>query len=495
VAWDISGNGTTVIRAGSSIVFDTQLPMFVFVEIGNNAQNGAAGGLLSVPTGAQIVVGGTTTPGTGTIAVSSVTVPAPTLATSWQNNGPNNTIFPATNTPIQCGDGVGSDPAPCNINGMDRNFRNPYVINWTLGIQHAFTPNLSLDVAYVGDHGSRLPGIRDINQPIPAPGSQTANPGPLSAQYPYLGVVNFLSNLYRSNYSGLQATLAERTSHGLSFSFGYTYSHALDQDSFNISPFLPQDSTNPGAEYASSDFDIRHRFTFSLTYAIPGKESPGQILKGWSVNSIVTWQTGQPWIANDQGNNISGTGELSDRWDFVGDPKDFTSGPNPLPFFQPGTPPVGDPAGSSDPTFAINNALCNKAAGTAALQTSMGMFGCYAQGNSALIPAALGTFGTMGRNIFRDSGFHNWDLSVTKQMKFQERLTAQFRAEFFNVLNRPNFANPYGGPSGFGLGAFADPSQPGQFGCGCATPDQAGSNPVLGSGGNRAIQLGLKLIF
>jgi hypothetical protein len=490
VAWDISGKGTTVIRAGSSIVFDTQLPMFTFVEIGNNAQNGASGGLLSVPTGAQIVVGGVTTPGTGSIAVSSVTVPLPTLTASWQNNGPNNTIFPPANTPIQC-----ADTAPCNINAMDRNFRNPYVINWTLGIQHAFTSNLSLDVAYVGNHGSRLPGIRDINQPVPVPGSQTANPGPLSAQYPYLGVVNFLSNLYRSNYNGLQTTLTERTSHGLSFTLGYTYSHALDQDSFNISPFLPQDSTNPGAEYASSDFDIRHRLTFSLTYAIPGKQSPVHILEGWSVNSIVTWQTGQPWIANDQGNNISGTGELADRWDFFGNPKDFTSGPDPLPYFQPGPPPVGDPAGSSDPTFAINNPLCMKAASTAALQTSMGMFGCYAQGSSAMIPGALGTFGTMGRNIFRDSGFRNWDLSVTKQIKIQERLSAQFRAEFFNILNRPNFANPYGGPSGFGLGSFADPSQPGQFGCGCSTPDQAGSNPVLGSGGNRAVQLGLKLLF
>jgi len=317
----------------------------------------------------------------------------------------------------------------------------------------------------------------------------------LSGPYPFLGVVNFLSNLYRSNYNGLQATLAERTAHGLSFTLGYTYSHGLDQGSFNISPFLPQDSTNPGAEYASSDFDIRHRLTFSLTYALPGRKSPAQLLEGWSVNSIVTWQTGQPWIANDQGNNISGTGELSDRWDFFGNPKDFSSGPNPIPFLQPGAPPSGDPAGSGDPAFAINNPLCAKAASTAALQTSMGMFGCYAQGSSAMIPAALGSFGTMGRNIFRDSGFRNWDLSVTKTTKFQERFTAQFRAEFFNILNHPNFANPYGGPSGFGLGTYADPSQPGQFGCGCATPDQAGSNPVLGSGGNRAIQLGLKLIF
>ena len=196
----------------------------------------------------------------GTIAVSSVTVPASSLASSWQNNGPNNTIFPAgehanpvrrwldASSNAQNPNPV-SDPAPCNVSAVDRNFRNPYVTNWTLGIQHAFTANLSLDVAYVGNHGARLPGMRDINQGhskrrerepaefLPA--------SPMPRQYPYLGFIDVLSNLYVSNYNGLQTTLTERTSHGLSFTAGYTYSHALDNDSYNISPFLPQDSTHP----------------------------------------------------------------------------------------------------------------------------------------------------------------------------------------------------------------------------------------------------------
>jgi len=490
VAWDITGKGTTVLRAGASIVFDTQLPMFVFSNISGNAQNGASGGLITIPTGAQTVVNGQAPQaGIGKIAVSSVTLPGgtgilpSTLDTNWQTNNSSNTIFPPPSTPIQCGDGIGNDPGPCNVSAMDRNFRNPYVTNWTLGIQHAFTTNLSLDVAYVGDHGSRLPGIRDLNQPNLSTGVL-----PYMNTFPTIGIINFLSNLYRSNYNGLQVSLNERTSHGLSFALGYTYAHALDQDSFNISPFLPQDSTNPGAEYASSDFDIRHRLTFSLTYALPSRNAPAQLLEGWSVNSIVTWQTGQPWIANDMSNNISGTNEMADRWDFSGNPNDFKSGPNPIPCF--GDAYCGN--GTAIPQACIT-AATNAGPGVLAELTSLG--GCYMQGNSVMIPPAAGTFGTMGRNIFRDSGFRNWDMSVTKQMKFQERLTAQFRAEFFNILNHPNFANPYGGPSGFGLGAYADPSAIGQFGCGCATPDQAGSNPVLGSGGNRAIQLGLKLIF
>ena len=91
--------------------------------------------------------------------------------------------------------------------------------------------------------------------------------------------------------------------------------------------------------------------------------------------------------------------------------------------------------------------------------------------------------------------YWNVDMSVTKAFRFRERITAQFRAEFFNVFNHVNIANPYGGPGG-GNG-FTDPS--GTAGAGfCfqnSTPDVVSSNAVLGSGGPRAIQLGLKIIF
>jgi hypothetical protein len=130
----------------------------------------------------------------------------------------------------------------------------------------------------------------------------------------------------------------------------------------------------------------------------------------------------------------------------------------------------------------------------AATVTSLNTHGCYFKGHSMYIPPALGTYGTAPRNLWPASPFKNLDLSVTKSWKFRELLTAQFRAEFFNILNHPNFTNPYGSSNGYGPGRFSDPSS-GVMGCGCATPDQAGANPVLGSGGPRAIQLGLKLIF
>jgi hypothetical protein len=87
--------------------------------------------------------------------------------------------------------------------------------------------------------------------------------------------------------------------------------------------------------------------------------------------------------------------------------------------------------------------------------------------------------------------YYNVDLSVSKDWKIKERLTAQFRVEFFNALNRADFAVPAANASGGGV----DPGAASQFGCACNTPDVQGNNPVLGSGGPRHIQFGLKLLF
>jgi hypothetical protein len=517
LAWDVTGKGTTVVRGGFSIVHDGGLPMFVFVGNGGAQNNNATIGLGAIPTGARTVtcpaaniVGGACNivpapvAGTGTIQYSVFTTQGPPLVGSWQSQPGDGTGTPIFPTTPQCGDGLDTtgppDPFPCDILGMDRNFRTPFVSNWTLGVEHSFTSNLALNVAYVGNHGSRLPGITDINQP-----DLTTGAHPFGAKFPYLNFINWLSNLYVSNYNGLQATLTQRTSHGLAFVAGYTYSHSTDNSSFNINIPLPQDSTRPKLDYDSSIFDIRHHFTFSLTYDLPGIKSPGQLLQGWELNSIITLQSGTPWGAADLNNGISGTNEFTDRWDFSGNPGDFKSGNSSIPycsgadFSTPGTitcsqaNPANTVTLTSAQTTTFANA-CYKAANAinAATVASLNAFGCFAQGNSVMTPPAAGTFGTMSRNPFRDAGFRNLDLSISKGWRFKERLTTQFRAELFNVLNHPNFANPYGGSNTFG---HNDPSAPGTFGCGCATPDAAAGNPVLGTGGNRAIQLGLKLIF
>jgi len=179
------------------------------------------------------------------------------------------------------------------------------------------------------------------------------------------------------------------------------------------------------------------------------------------------------------------------RWNFAGNPSDFTAGRTPFSCWSGN----GSAALAGCDSTIPQPAACLTAAtalGSDAV-AALNSVGCIFRGNSVLVPPALGTFGTVGRNIFRDMGFRDWDLSVSKSFVFRERLTAQFRAEVFNILNHPSFANPWG-PYQFG---FNDPSTgtAGNFGCGCATPDAAASNPVLGSGSNRSIQLGLKLIF
>jgi hypothetical protein len=405
---------------------------------------------------------------------------------------------------------------------VDRNLTTPYVWNWTLSLQHAFTPNLTLELAYVGNHGGNLTGIRDINQPPVGSGWTTKPDGsgsldlclasassgynncaadtdaeaaatPFATKFPYLSNIFQMGNIYRSNYNGLQATLNARNYHGLSMVAGYTYSHALDDVGanwdFGFGSGLPQNAFNPNGEYAHSDFDVRHRLTLSLTYAIPGRKGSGQLLEGWELNSIITLQSPQHWGAMDENTDAAGIGPLPVsppanspiRWNFYGNPDDFKSGPNGIPQFLAG----GLPAACTSKALALDGGSPGPA--TAALN----LFGCYAQGNSIMIPPALGTFGTMGRNIFPDSGFRNVDFSLAKNFHFGEHFRAQFRAEFFNIFNHPNFANPYGGQNGFG---FNDPSA-GSFGCGCATPDVAAANPAVGSGGPRSVQLGLKLIF
>jgi hypothetical protein len=493
VAWDIGGKGTTIVRLGGGLYFIDIINSAMMASI---ALPGRPPGITAIPTAFTLVLpdGTPAGPVNPTNGIGSATVTFQGTALTWTPTGP---VFPAASagsgSAFQCGNGLGANPSPCNILAVNRNLLQPYVEGWNLGIQHSLTSNLSLEVNYIGNHGGRLPGVVDLNQLDPQSPAELAcgncedirnHPyyaaGATHLGFPYLQGINQLTNLDISNYNALQATLTGRGYHGLTFLVGYTYSHAIDDNSANYNESLPQNSFNPRQEYGNSDFDLRHHVSISLTYNIPGKKSWGQVLEGWAVNSAVALQSGLPWSPIDGNNDVSKTGENQDHWDFFGNPNDFKGGANPIPFFgpDPGTGP-----NPSDPTLASSNSGCLAHASAAVL----GAFGCYVNGGSVLVPPPVGTFGTAGRNIFRDSGFRDWDFSLFKNWKVKERLTAQFRAEFFNVLNHLILANP--GPAG-----NTDPSvQP--FGCGCISPDQAATNPILGTGGARAIQLGLKLLF
>jgi hypothetical protein len=243
----------------------------------------------------------------------------------------------------------------------------------------------------------------------------------------------------------------------------------------------------------------------SLDYAFPDKKGYGQLLSGWSINAIALVTSGLPWGVGDLSNDFSGTNQIGstaqvegEQWNFFGSPSAFTpvhgntntnggweNGGGGTPFF-PGA--ATSASGTSyAPCVAQDMATYSGTQQTLAL-ASLANLGCYVAGNGMLLPPAYGSYGNTKPNIFRDGGFQNLDFSVAKLFTIRERLKAQFRAEFFNVLNHPHWTNPAGGPGG----AIQDPTvQP--YGYVGVTPDVYSSNPQLGSGGARAMQLGLKL--
>jgi hypothetical protein len=540
-AWDIGGNGKTVIRGGGGIYYE-QASFDSFMALGNLL------GLRTIPTGVNLYSNGNATPSTagGTINVGQITFTGAALGSAttpgtvkygWANNGSSVPIYSLSPS---CGDGTvtlpsGYNPQPCSVLGVNQNLRTPYVATFNLGIQRAITANLSLEATYVGNHAIKLLGLSDLNQPLTVGGfspgwGNPANPTsaaghclasastgyddcspdsgamtaarPYAKQFPYLGNIYQLSNSNISNYNGLQVSLTQRAQHGLSYVLGYTWSHALAESSDNWSFILPINSQNQRSLYSSTSFDIRHHFTASVTYTLPEIKAPAQLLKGWSLNSIVVIQSGAPWGINDTSTDFSGTNEINgansngEQWNFYGNPSDFQTrksfndtndGSTGIPYFAP-------TGSATNPTA---NAACNaKAAANGPLAlASLANLGCYANGSSILIPPAFGSYGTAGANIFRGMPYYNVDLSVTKVFKFRERITAQFRAEAFNILNHVNISNPFGGPGGDNT--FTDPSGTAGAGFGFRnqTPDITSSNAVLGSGGPRAIQLGLKVIF
>jgi len=390
---------------------------------------------------------------------------------------------------------------------VDPHLKTPYVATYSFGIQHAFSTNLSLEVGYVGNRGQRLVGFRDINQADPVTTLQ-----PFGTKFPWFGFIDYQSNISHSKYNSLQTTLTKRPSHGLSFVLGYTYAHGLDNGSLNRFGQTPQDSRNSDAEYSSSDSDIRHRLTVTTTYNVPGIKGFAQLLEGWQLNSIWSVQTGQPWAIIDTGSDFSHTGEGNDRWDFFGNPGDFVSGKNSIPFCS-GFGVIGGAVDTSGVTCAQNNvggngfdvtskmgsliSKCAASATNAGMIQNLSTGGCFASGSSVMVPpgnaAGTGVFGTMGRNLFRDPGFRNWDLSVFKNFTFKERYSAQFRVEVFNLLNHPNLANPFGSANGWNTGN--DPSAGAGLGYPQATADVAAGNTQIGSGAARDMQLGLKLTF
>lgn len=523
IAWDARGNGKTIVRASSGIIFEQpSIRTFMF--------NG--GGLNLNPSGIPYIdQNGNLVQPKGTIN-SFLVESSDGSQITWSAAGP---LFPPSSG-AQC-----SPDSQCSVFATDPHLKTPYVINWNLNVQQEIAPQTLLQIAYVAQHGVKLYSVADINQvnansplendpnnpnfcdhcetlgrPLvtncPSGSVGGGGLGTGGPCFPYLGFLDLLGNRSNSSFNSLQVTLTKRFSHGLYLLAGYTWAHAIDTATSNLAG-VPPNSLNYNAERGNSDYDIRNRFTLSATYELPSKKMRSQLLEGWEVTSVVMLEGGEPFTLGDFNNDISLTGEFNDRWNMSGAPSNIHwSQTTPLPYIDPSQfntaliDPVnmvykvtsGNTPGAQ---LCVNQAFAtggqnaaDQLVGDSTLTnfgfvygfSSTGDGGCYVSGNTVITPPAPGAQGNMGRNIFRGPTFKNWDFSLSKVFRLHENVRLQLRGEFFNLLNHANF-------DVFSMNT--DLSDPTSAGTVIFTPDVAASNPVIGSGGSRHIQLGAKVIW
>ncbi|MGD0513706.1 MAG: carboxypeptidase regulatory-like domain-containing protein [Terriglobales bacterium] len=370
------------------------------------------------------------------------------------------TAFNGTNPTADAPIMNGIAAAPYSIFVTPQNFHSPYTQNWNFNVQQKLVENASFEARYVGSKGTHLVRLTDLNEP----NANSVSPNP------NYGAMDELTPSSSSSYNALQAIGRVQNVHGISGFAAYVWSKSIDDASDGIDfvpgAAFPQDPGNLPAERGPSLFDTRDRFTAAINYELPSSGSRPRLGSGWELNSIVTIQSGRPIpIANST--------DTSGRFY-------FNQRPNVVPGVNPILP-------NWTPSTGYLNPL-------------------------AFIQPAYGTFGDLGRDSIFGPGYANVDFSITKNTRLTERLNLQLRVEFFNIFNHPNFALPANtiipgyidngtpghpdvvpNPAAYVNGNITQPLLP--MGLITQTPDVAQTNPGLGGGGPRVIQLAAKFTF
>ena len=383
VAWDPFGKGKTAIRAA----FGTYYSLIDSLSFLLN----------SVP------------PYNGAVSYAGVALPSVLP------------VIPGTQPAPSCGPGV---PAPCTIfapQGVQPNAKTPTVEEWNFRIEQQLDRNTSLRVAYVGSFGYHGLVSVDPNS-IPAQICATATcvsggtPGttkgsvPEGAQYipiasrpnPYLSGGFFWYTEGNTSYNALQTDVTRRLSHGLQFRANYTWSKDLDNNSAltgaqaNNQAQMILDRNDLRRDWGPSALSVTNQASISALYELPFARK-NRFVGGWQLNAIITLLSGFP-MTPQIGSNRSGDGDTRnpDR-------------PNVNPAFT-------GPVVTGNPNQWFNP-------------------------NAFLLPTA-GTYGNLGRGTLTGPGLADADVSLFKNIAIRERARVQFRAEFFNVLNHPNFSTP-----------------------------------------------------
>jgi outer membrane receptor protein involved in Fe transport len=277
------------------------------------------------------------------------------------------------------------------------------------GIERELAGNMVVSADAIGSFTRNLAVLRNLNQPLP--GSRDAN-GPVP--YPNFGNIQAREMNGEANYKGVDLSFEKRFSQGHGYRASYTIGEARDQapEHLNASSGRAQNTRDLESWEGPSDFDIRHRFVANFIAELPfGPGKPmledgvaGQILGGWMVSGIFSARSGRAFTVT-QGNNNVGA--------------DQTGLPN----------LTGDPTGAKTVQQWFNPAA-------------------YTQ-----VPS--GTFGNAGRNSLRGPGWMTFDMSVQRRVPFNDRVSATFRADIFNVFNRANFGLPASNIAGANAGVIS----------------------------------------
>ncbi len=473
IAWDVAGKGKTVVRSGFGMFFDAASQDMVLGHF---------------PYASPYAPG----PAFNNIGPDPYRVLSAGLGTHAMENS---TPLFAASTPTSCGE--------CDTFSYDRNIKTPYMENYNLNIQQQLTSKTVIQVGYVGSQGHRLWRFFDLSQPSNAtvtqcdtgvptllpgctPGTINSVPRNYITNNPYGSVYLYQQNSTgKSNYNALQTSFRINSWHGMTSVVNFVWSRSMDNssDGEDVDPNMaqPNNSNNPKLEYGPSNFNIPRRLTWNLSYDLPKRGGDWKRLKnGWGIDSVLNLQDGQPFQLNYNGeSDFSGGGDFDDRPDVVGRIKYNSS--NPFQYLDL-------------TSFAIPCTLT-----TAALTAP--------SGSSADCVPGTRHYGNEGRDSLHGPSFKEWNFALYKTTAITERFNMQFRADFFNLLNHPNFCNPFlpayiSDPLISGYQVIKSREVGGSAATGgsnyfpiSATGDVGIGNPFIGGGGPRGIQLAVKFSF
>lgn len=300
-------------------------------------------------------------------------------------------VYPMANPPLPAG--------TQNVSIFPQNPKDPYSTNWLFGIQQELAPKTILSVNYTGNSDQHMQAGVDFAAVNVNPDNYLTQSG---RPYSNFANENYDADELSSNYNALQVQMRHNSGR-LNFEANYTWSHEID-DMVNVFNGF-SNPTDPSADRGPGDWDIRHNFTGSVVYSMPSLTGYNSLVRGvlggWQTSSIVQTRTGgaiNPVLVP----TLFG---LPVRPDLTGQPIH-------LP-------------GASWPSSEYN-------------------VGAYAVDPNFTGAPGVG-LGDAGRNSLRAPGFFQWDLSLMKNFLVREKVTVQFRADFFNILNHPNFGNPNNG--------------------------------------------------